>query len=149
MAHTGDPWGEELTENDLQDFEEWKNQNSFTARISTAAWRPSLYLAIWELREGLEKPPVRGKIQETRIWVACEWLLRCGELIFDFIMIDRPQKDTALNTGSLCGPEFPQSGIQRWEFWKKRLQELSNEAESLHVDGSIVERMSEAGEEDR
>jgi hypothetical protein len=134
---------EDLKQDLSEDFESWKNLNSFAARITTKDYSPSLYFPIWEIREGLETPPVEGPIQDVRIWVACEWIQRCTQVVFDWVQTPFEGDDNAMQTGSLCGEDIPERGVERWVFWNKRLDELSRDAEKLKLDQGIVERMAE------
>lgn len=129
-----------------EEFEGWKNQNSFAARLTTPSFAPWMNLPLDQLREALEEPAIEGKIGETRIWVACEWLLRCSGLIFHFVVRPGPHEESrqTLPTGPLCGSTVPRNGIGRWEFWKHRLHELSTQAAELKYDESLVQRMSAA-----
>ncbi|KAI1085365.1 hypothetical protein F5B20DRAFT_518050 [Whalleya microplaca] len=131
---------EELIEGD---FARWRNQNSFAARLTTPSFAPWLTLPLWQLRKALEEPPTKGPVQECRVWVACEWIIRCAEIILDGMDFEHPPS-TALQTGSLCGDDIPQLGVERWEFWKKRFGEIAADAENLELGSAIVERISDA-----
>ncbi|KAI1497566.1 hypothetical protein F5X99DRAFT_396471 [Biscogniauxia marginata] len=124
------------------DFARWKNQNSFAARLTSESYGPWLNFPIWQLRTALEEPPARGPAQECRVWVACEWILRCAEPIYDD-MREGGRPDRARGTGSLCGGDIPDLGLERWEFWKKRFREIAADAENLKLESAIVERISD------
>lgn len=126
-----------------EDFEQWKNQNSFAARITSPSYSLWLNFPVNQLREALEEPLIEGKkSNETSLWVACEWILRCGQLIFDLLRSQKEMKDS-LRPGSLCSLEIDLLGTGRWEFWTKRFREVLYEAETLELENSIVERISE------
>ncbi|KAI1213843.1 uncharacterized protein F4807DRAFT_409338 [Annulohypoxylon truncatum] len=135
-------FSKEQMEELMEDFVRWKNQNSFAARLTGPSFAPWLTLPIWQLREALETPPAKGARQECRVWVACEWILRCAEIIFEDMNSDE-EPNNAFQTGSLCGEDIPQFSIKRWEFWKKRLGEIAADAESLKLEGPILERISD------
>lgn len=136
------------TEGDFteEESEGWKNQNSFAARLTTPSFAPWMNLPVDQLREALEEPAIEGKIGETRIWVACEWLLRCSVLIFHFVVRPDPREERrrTLHTGPLCGSTVPRHGIGRWVFWKHRLEDLSTHATELKYNESLVQRISAA-----
>lgn len=96
-----------------------------------------------ELQEALERPLLTKKMRETHLWVACEWILRCGEVIFEYIQPENGMGEF-LDTGELYDSEASPEGLPRWNFWKDRFQEISADAERLEISPSIMDRMSEA-----
>ncbi|KAI1196933.1 hypothetical protein F5X97DRAFT_325026 [Nemania serpens] len=122
------------------DLIRWKNQNSFVARLTITSFCPGLVFRISQLKAVLEEPAAQGPIQECRLWVACEWIIRCADVIYQ-AMITEKNPDVAFNTGSLCGNDIPHFGIDRWEFWKKRFGEISEGAKDLKLDITIDERI--------
>ncbi|KAI1095015.1 hypothetical protein F5B19DRAFT_489909 [Rostrohypoxylon terebratum] len=121
----------------------WKNQISFAARLTGPSWAPLMIPTLWQIRGALEERPLKGAVQDCRVWIACEWLLHCADTIREFIT-EEVESDPACETGSLCGEDIPQFGIKRWEFWKKRLGEIAADAESLKLEGVTRGRISEA-----
>ncbi|XDG07215.1 hypothetical protein ABKA04_006830 [Annulohypoxylon sp. FPYF3050] len=124
------------------EMNKWKNQNSFAARLTRPDWAPWLNLPIWQLRSALEEPPLKGPVQECRVWIATEWLIRCTEKLLEYQGSGQGPLNV-LKTGSLCSEDIPQLGTSRWEFWKKRLGEFAANAESFEFEGVILERISE------
>ncbi|KAI0890660.1 uncharacterized protein GGS22DRAFT_184007 [Annulohypoxylon maeteangense] len=133
---------EEFSEELIDDFVQWKNQNSFAARLTGPSFAPWMTFPIWQLRDALEQQPAKGPLQECRVWVACEWILRRAELIFE-VMTSGDGPDDALKTGPLCGEGIPQLSIERWDFWKKRLGEIAADAENLKLERPILGRISD------
>lgn len=125
------------------EMNKWKNQNSFNARLTGPEWAPWLNFPIWQLRSALEEPPLKGPVQECRVWIATEWLIRCAEKLLEYQGSGQGPLNV-LKTGSLCSEDIPQLGISRWEFWKKRLGEFAANAESFEFEGVILERISES-----
>ncbi|KAI0006249.1 hypothetical protein F4779DRAFT_597146 [Xylariaceae sp. FL0662B] len=129
-----------------REYDQWKYLNSFAARLTTPSFFPWFAFPIWQLRTALEEPPVKGAIQECRVWVACEWIIRCGKVILDEMRLslsEGNESGNALLTGSLCGDDISQLGDERWDFWKKRLGEIAADAENLKLESAIVERISD------
>lgn len=126
------------------DFDKWKNQNSFAARLTSMEFSPWMNFPIWQLREALEESTLEGPPQETRIWVACEWLIRCADIIHKYLIEQEEPEDASLATGELCDSSIPQLGPKRWEFWKTRLREFLTDAEKLNLCADISERVQEA-----
>ncbi|KAK0645294.1 hypothetical protein DIS24_g8068 [Lasiodiplodia hormozganensis] len=136
--------GEDPSDN----FAKWVNLNSFIAGLTRKGFAPWLNLPIWQLRAALEEPIVKGPAMECRLQVASEWLLHCAGPIFKDMKLDEDEEvdeslARALRTGPLCEGKAPQS-VERWNFWKKRLSELSGELGSLEVDPGIKGRISDA-----
>ncbi|KAI0390910.1 hypothetical protein F5Y17DRAFT_461341 [Xylariaceae sp. FL0594] len=135
------PPGEELVEGE---FARWKNQSSFTARISTSEFFPWFNLPVWSLRSALETPLTAGPIAECYLWVATEWLTRCTGIIYK-PMSENKEDDRGMQIGPLCGDPgtIPDIGIERWNFWKKRLTDIPTEADELKLGSGIIHRMSD------
>ncbi|KAI1079784.1 hypothetical protein F5B20DRAFT_542408 [Whalleya microplaca] len=134
--------GEELN----QDFAKWKNLNSFVARLTSTDFAPWMNLPIWQLRTALEEPPERGSTMECRVWAASEWLIQCANVILDE-MDSKEELDESTARAIKTGPLFdgnPPLSVERWEFWRKRLSEISNDTSSLELDSAISERISDA-----
>ncbi|KAI1361702.1 hypothetical protein F5Y08DRAFT_342345 [Xylaria arbuscula] len=129
-------------EGDLEESKltRWKNQNSFVARPIGAFFNPGPTFPIWQLRLALEEPPINGPGLECRLWVACEWIIRCSRIIYK-CMDAGLSNHTAFQTGSLCH-EVPHFSIERWNFWKKRLTEIPADSTNLNLDLAIVTRIS-------
>ncbi|KAI1816410.1 hypothetical protein GGS20DRAFT_583516 [Poronia punctata] len=143
-------WNEDPSDGNIEEeirkgeFSEWKNLNSFAARFTNPSYLSFILLGHWQIRLGLESTPTKGAAQECRLWVACEWFLRSAEIIYQEYVCTVEDPSPAYSTGPLCDEDIPQFGPARWNFWKKRLAELSAQAEELKLGSSIVERMSKA-----
>ncbi|KAI2778797.1 hypothetical protein F4815DRAFT_476678 [Daldinia loculata] len=134
--------GEELPE----EFIKWKNLNSFVARITSTDFAPWLVFPIWQLTMALEEPPVAGGAMECRVWVATEWIIHCAAVLFEEMNSTEQLDDStarAFMTGPLCDTEEPLS-IKRWNFWKRRLLELSTDTGDLALSGEARDRISNA-----
>lgn len=129
-------------------FVKWVNLNSFIAGLTSKGFAPWLNLPIWQLRAALEEPTVKGPAMECRLQVASEWILHCASPILQDMKLKEDKAANknlarALCTGRLCEGKEPQS-VERWNFWKTRLSELSGELGSLEVDAGIKGRISDA-----
>ncbi|KAI1497274.1 hypothetical protein F5X99DRAFT_421456 [Biscogniauxia marginata] len=132
--------GEELYE----EFEKWKNLNSFVARLTSTGFAPWFNLPIWQLRMALEERPVEGSAMESRLCVASEWILHCADSIFKNTTSKEELDEgtaRALGTGSLCDDSLPPLSVERWGFWKKRFSEFATDTSSLKLDSPITGRI--------
>jgi hypothetical protein len=140
-----DPTELDVFEN--KDIIKWKNLNSFVARITNNDFAPWLTFPIWELRSALECPiDKRTSVKSCRIWVATEWILRCGDIIYDDMSSqEQLDEDTSvvIAPGFLCECMSPRS-IQRWEFWRKRFLDIVSEWDRLELEGVTRDRVSNA-----
>ncbi|KAI0378644.1 hypothetical protein F5Y04DRAFT_142704 [Hypomontagnella monticulosa] len=139
-------WTGETDKELLEEFFKWKNLNSFVARVTSTGFAPWLNLPIWQLRVALEEPPLKGPLLECQLWVASEWIIYCADLIFEDVNSKEELNEAmarVLRRGSLCADK-PPLGIERWEFWKKRFSDLSADADSLGLNSTLSERMTEA-----
>ncbi|RSL73074.1 hypothetical protein CEP53_000885 [Fusarium sp. AF-6] len=127
---------------------EWENLNSFVARFKTETFTRWLTFPIWQLRDGLEEKLDRGPILNSRLWVATEWILHYGEIIFED-QVSKLELDAglarALEGGSLCTGIAPLSW-ERMAFWKKRLAEMLSEREALELSDELADRVVKAAE---
>ncbi|KAI0151999.1 hypothetical protein F4776DRAFT_599757 [Hypoxylon sp. NC0597] len=128
---------------------EWLNVNSFIARLYAANVLHAGAFPIWELRSGLEiplSPEVRDEpAANVRVRVACEWMIRSAPRTIRESLL-RTHSDVvrgeSTNRAFRGGPLYSgESGfsIERWCFWKCRLQELRTE-----VDPSLLPTVNEA-----
>lgn len=110
---------------------QWLSLNSFAARLLGASVSSWTNFAIWELRGGLEEPLSTDEARDTHLITASEWITQAGQVLYNetknSIELDS-QATQALSPGSLI--EGTKSGFneERWNFWKKRLEELSADA---------------------
>ncbi|RSL88701.1 hypothetical protein CEP51_001635 [Fusarium floridanum] len=127
---------------------EWENLNSFLARFKTETFTCWLTFPIWQLRDGLEEKLDRGPVLNSRLWVATEWILHYGEIIFED-QVSKLELDAdmarALQGGSLCAGIAPLSW-ERMAFWKKRLAEMLSEREALGLSNKLADRVVKAAE---
>jgi hypothetical protein len=60
--------------------------------------------------------------------VASEWLVRAGPALLKLCLLDRQDLDEALRRSARVGDLFPGGrpgfSLERWVFWKRRLEEL-------------------------
>ncbi|KEY70808.1 hypothetical protein S7711_11482 [Stachybotrys chartarum IBT 7711] len=144
-------WELRATEGDeavVARLETWKNINSFVSRLVGSGFTQVFYLAIWEIRQGLEEPATKTKaLLNCRVWIATEWILCCSKVLLE--NMKSPVEELAelqlisQETGPLFGKSLPPRSLQRWEFWKKRLAEISEESESLGIDTEVKQRVEE------
>ena len=119
------------SDKDRQTIREWISINSFAARLYGAGLQNWVNLGIWELRPGLEEPlSDKPGDRATHLATACEWIEHAGERL----RADGTQAQTldemeqrALKTGSLLEGS-PGLSEKRWQFWQKRIAELSADA---------------------
>ncbi|KAI1204091.1 uncharacterized protein F4807DRAFT_449015 [Annulohypoxylon truncatum] len=123
---------------------EWQNLNSFFVRLTSKHFCPWLQLPILELRNALECPQSRGEVMECRIWVATEWIIRCGDVLLHKLTGEDVFGRVALSltTGPLCRNIRP-LGVERWEFWKTRFHEIRNDYQRLDLSLAIYLRMGD------
>lgn len=132
---------------DEDELTEWKNWNSFVARLTSPTFSPWLNLPIWQFRDALENETVRGPAMECQLWVATEWITQCAGVIFEFVSEVRELDERtarAYRTDPLCEEGVGPLSVERWAFWRRRLQELAGGVEGLEVDGAIVARITDA-----
>ncbi|KAF2865463.1 hypothetical protein BDV95DRAFT_612605 [Massariosphaeria phaeospora] len=147
-----DKWYDPTTEPALreitpEDLSKWQNLNSFTARLTDKHFSPWLNFPIWEIRNALEDAPASGAAMRCRLWVACEWILRCGDVLFDS-MCTREELDEnsarVLSLGQLSAIEdtdIAPLSVERWAFWKKRLVEIGAGRGELQLGDSMCGRI--------
>lgn len=132
-----------------EDVSSWKNINIFTAKLTSPDFAPWLTFPIWQLRSALEEPLEPGPILDSRLWVATEWILRSGQVVFEDMTSQDPLgEDTAraLATGPLVEPGVSPRSSQRLSFWKNKLLEMHQDSQSLGLDDGTARRMKEAAE---
>lgn len=128
------------------DIPRWKNFHSFAARLESSNPNPPLDFPIWMLRASLESPLMKGEVDASEVWVASEWVIRCGDLLFQMMTSNKaldPRDARAVKTGSLYIDKPPLS-IGRWEFWKKRFSEIVADANDLEFDSATIAHVSVA-----
>ncbi|VUC27142.1 unnamed protein product [Clonostachys rosea] len=116
----------------LEDFLlAWKQINSFFSHLVNRGYHGGLSEAFLEIGRGLEEPIKEGSVMDCRVWIAAEWMINCGDLMFKLINnLEEVTDDTSddscdeLRPGPLYGKELPPFTLDRWEFWKKRFAEL-------------------------
>ncbi|CAI7590194.1 unnamed protein product [Penicillium palitans] len=111
-----------------ENVEAWKRLNSFASRLLADDFRHWINFAWWGITAGLETAPQDPTEFEWRLWVATEWLIQCGNLLFKDL--SSPEELDAevlasVKPGPLC-THVPPMSLQRWEFWLSRLMELSS-----------------------
>ncbi|WQF76759.1 Putative oxopyrrolidine biosynthesis cluster protein G [Colletotrichum destructivum] len=129
-----------LDEWTLDNVAAWKNLNSFTARLTTEDFAPWLNFPIWQLQSALDESPDKGIILESRLWVATEWAIRRGSLVFQDIIFARPHKDAVEEATE-------GQGLGKLRLWKKRFSELLEDKELLGLDIVLVHRIEQTVKE--
>lgn len=128
----------------------WKSVNSFVSRLVGAGFTQVINLAIWEIREALEEAPTKeGPLMDCRVWIAAEWIANSSEVLRNEMMrpsdelTERDATSTSVGQLLLSDGISPRS-LQRWQFWKKRLAEIADEAESLGIVEETRKHIDEA-----
>ncbi|KAK4653969.1 hypothetical protein QC762_510247 [Podospora pseudocomata] len=120
----------ELDDYTSEDIDAWKRWNSFASQLLNEEYMNWIIFPYWELRSALEFPPPEDPtIFECRLWVATQWLTQCAELVYNEMTcgVDLEEKTkSAIKPGPLCEGVYPRS-LQRWEFWRGRLEALAGE----------------------
>ncbi|KAI0161952.1 hypothetical protein GGR52DRAFT_561811 [Hypoxylon sp. FL1284] len=137
-----DPAGPaEYNEEQLNEMIRWKNLNSFIARLSSNGFVPGMSFPIWQLREALEDPAtgVSKVVMECRIWVACEWIINCANIIFED-MNSKIELDEGSARALRGGPLYDGKplSLDRWSFWKRRLSQLSSDMAGSDITARIA-----------
>ncbi|KAI8653790.1 hypothetical protein LRP88_00468 [Fusarium phalaenopsidis] len=145
-----DCWFDPTTLDDWtpEEVSRWENLNSFAARFKTDTFECWLTFPIWQLRDALEEKLDKGPILNSRLWIATEWILFYGDIIFEDQaageQFDRGAS-RALEGGSLC-EGIAQLSLERLAFWKKRLLEMLDEREALGLSDEMAERVAKSAE---
>ncbi|KAK6210009.1 hypothetical protein QIS74_11593 [Colletotrichum tabaci] len=126
----------ELDEWTLDNVAAWKNLNSFTARLTTQDFAPWLNFPGWQLQSALDESPDKGMILESRLWVATEWVIRCGSLVFQDMISARPHDDAVEEATE-------GQGLGKLRRWKKRFSELLEDKVRLGLDTVLVDRIEQ------
>ncbi|KAK3328087.1 hypothetical protein B0T19DRAFT_182744 [Cercophora scortea] len=114
------------------DTEEWRNLNSFAARLYGEGAVDWPIYGLWQLRSALENPlsPDEANI-ECSILAATEWILHSGKGLFILgeAESDEEPLDPANGQPTSPGPLYTGSdgfSRERWDFWKKQLQMIAD-----------------------
>ena len=128
----------------------WKNTISFIAKLSAIDPLEFGFLyPIATVRDALEEFVPNGIKMDCKLWVATEWILQCGLALHWFFETweDELEEDRvrAYRFGSLCRDmRFPLIGMERWHFWKKRLEEILENQYDFDLDTTTLERIKRA-----
>jgi hypothetical protein len=120
--------GERTEEPTREEVSKWQNLNSFVARLTEVDFAPWLNFPIWDLSSALEDPPFKGANLNCQLWVVTEWILRCADVMLNYLLLAADEE----------------LGIKRWNFWKKRLVEISANRGDLGIDDVMCRRISAA-----
>ena len=134
-------------ENSPRTLSNWKNFNSFVSRLVASGFHEPVYLCIWELTSALENPAADAELMDCRVWVAAEWLIRCGRVLLDQINVTNRDRDIDANfqdPGPLYGEDQPPRSLQRWEFWKTRLGEIHAQSASIGLSSETKQHVEAA-----
>ena len=83
---------------------------------------------------------------DCRLWVASEWILRCGCTIFKEMSLWETREHSlavAIDTGPLCR-DLPPWSVDRWNFWKTRFREIADNGEALGLSILVRGRAAES-----
>ena len=125
-------------------LQEWRNLNFLAARLSVSQVHDLRHLAVWALRDALEVEDPAA-VTEVTMEVVSMWLSTYGfwlEEMAAYSLVIRPyykspgpaetlthhRKIVSVAPGSLAkkaGVEDNDVGVQRWRFWRSRLQALA------------------------
>lgn len=109
---------------------EWRSINAFAARLTGTGYLGWFNLPIWQIRSALEYPEIAGPPMDCRLWVACEWIICSGRVIYKELEVSSDQAldeemAKVAELGPLCKAKSPLS-LERWSYWEARLLELSD-----------------------
>ncbi|KAK3317443.1 hypothetical protein B0T19DRAFT_479526 [Cercophora scortea] len=112
----------------------WLNLNSFVSRLHGSGVFMTNTFAIWQLREALEDDLTDAKgncspaeAVDNRLAVASEWLIHAGPLLLKESPPESEEPGERQKRAYRGGPLFsgrPGFDIERWGYWKRRLEEL-------------------------
>ncbi|KAK4977511.1 hypothetical protein LTR66_003915 [Elasticomyces elasticus] len=106
--------------------QQWISLSSFAARLLNHEMVSWTSFAVWQLREALEEPSTGPKLQ-CDIAAAAEWIVHSGVLLYSSRSNDEVDpKDRSVMAGSIYKGKWSLCP-ERWEFWKLRFGEISNE----------------------
>ena len=121
---------------DNDSVQKWINLTSFAARLLDKGFAQWTNFAIWALRAALEQPTSAGPIMNCDVTTATEWIFQGGEALFKLLKEDGLTEDEARSTrNGILYDGMPGLCRERWDFWKLRFSEVSEE-----LDGDIRER---------
>ncbi|KAF4416412.1 hypothetical protein F53441_14548, partial [Fusarium austroafricanum] len=131
---------------DTESLAEWKSFTAFISRLVNSGYTELIYLALWEISGALESIPTKHTaLMNCQVWAVTEWILQCSQFLMKEMTPTEGQTETIRKApGPLFGKDLPPQSLQRWDFWKKRLIEISNESEALGVETEIKLRIEKA-----
>lgn len=100
---------------------------------------------MWELRAALEEDIQDQDILAFKLAVAGEWIIHAGQAIYIHITMEPTKEENkVLKPGPLYEGKS-KLDLERWEFWKKRLTEISKVAsgESATRSAALVEKIND------
>lgn len=116
--------------------QQWRSFSAFLARLTHEIDDCNCSgLAIFAFREALEEPVISMTSYAVKVLVISDWLRLAGVELFRSLLTDGKGE-------SLWHGESGYS-TRRWEFWQKRLQELSSEA-NVELETRDVVRQSQS-----
>ncbi|KAJ5921212.1 hypothetical protein N7466_009538 [Penicillium verhagenii] len=124
-----------------EEIEIWKRWNSLVSGFVARGCRSYRGFAYWEIRDALEndshdEPTLfdATTVFECKLWVATQWLIRCGGILFDDLTHGEEIEEESKSWG--CGPlcrDIPTYSIQRWDFWMSRLVQLADKKSTIRM----------------
>ncbi|OQN96283.1 hypothetical protein B0A51_18947, partial [Rachicladosporium sp. CCFEE 5018] len=117
-------------------LDQWINVSSFAARVQSASLVTWINFAVWQLRAALEENWVVAENADTKVAVACEWIVHSGQRILQLCLQEREMGETALRSEGpgILFAGLPGTNLERWGFWTRRLKELRGQVcEAVHM----------------
>jgi hypothetical protein len=105
---------------------------------------PSLSLfAVWSLRSGLEEE-LSDKELDGEVAAAAMWMVYGGETLFSQLAdaVQDEQKERMMKPGTLYSGQG-QLCSERWQFWKRRFGEMSEEIQVNEETKEVIRLASE------
>ena len=116
------------------DITAWISLNSFAARLHGQSVHSCTNFAIWEFRTALEDEHPSSTFtqnkQDCMLATTSQWILHAGSVLYEEARNPSELSETQkrmYKTGKLCDAG-PGMNLERWVFWRKRLEELGPKA---------------------
>ncbi|PKX97265.1 DUF3632 domain-containing protein [Aspergillus novofumigatus IBT 16806] len=126
------------TKSNDQEIVEWINLQAFTARLMSKC-DPSLsLLGVWSLRSGLEEE-LSDKEVHGEAAAAAMWMVYGGENLFSQLAdaVEDEEKERLMRPGTLYSGQG-QLSPERWQFWKQRFGEMSEQVQVNDETKSVI-----------
>ncbi|CAM1501928.1 Fc.00g039120.m01.CDS01 [Cosmosporella sp. VM-42] len=117
-----------------EDLAPWISLNSFAARLHGRSVHSCYSFAVWEFREAFETDYSSDALtpakRDCNLATTSQWILHAGPVLYEEARNPRVLDETdkrRYKTGKLTEAE-PGMNLERWVFWRERLEELGAEA---------------------